>query len=594
MPFIFILLFFSALAFCAPTESYADLAKKVQSGDFTSAQSGLEQFVKGRWKSGSQERGVVLYIENSLRLGKLDDVKKYARQFLDFFPKSVYRARVETAVAISSVLSKDPYTGAETLRRILAYTKNPSAAKRARELLTQILSAELLSENELRNLLEKGFADSFVTATAEWRLGAQMQKEGRYKAAKYWYDEAKKANSSLAERSDKAIAVLDGKGAGTPIILVLAPLSGNFAELGSYMVQGILLATDNLKEKNVKIQITDDRADPATALRRVKLAIAQDSIVGIIGPLLSAPAATVAAWMGSNAPQIPLITPTATDDGISAMGKNIFQLNVSTAVLAQTIAEYAMNCLNINEFAIMSPLGDYGTAMADEFQRAVEQRGGAILISQNYTEGLPDYQNSFKLLRDRKLTLDTRRMNMGRGVANLNAIAKRDSWIEDSTLTFQAIFIPSTNAADAGLMAAQVAFNKLKVQYLLGSSGWFGREFFSNAKKQAENSFFSIAFSGDSQDSAFKAFAGKFKNKWSAEPDDSKVAGLSYDAANILIGAILSGSAGGDLPSVILQKKNYIGVYGDIRFFGTGANIDTSIMGVEQGKFVEKSVECKE
>jgi len=592
MRVIFIFLsFFASFVLAAP--SYNEIAKKIQAGDFAGANPGLEAFMKERWKPGEQEKAVVLYIENCLRLGKAGEVERYANQFLDFFPKSRYRARVETALAVSSVLERNPYIGAETLRRVLAYTKNPVAAAQARDLLAQIFSADLLSANELQSLLEKGIGDKTSKGFAQLNLGQRMQKEGRYKAANYWYNEAKKNNPDLTDKAERLKSALEGRGAGYPVILVLAPLSGSHSELGNYMVEGVLLYADSLKNK-VKIQIANDRADPSTALSKVKQALYQDSIIAIIGPLLSASAATVAAWMSEKYPYIPVITPTATDDGIAEMGKNIFQLNVSSARLAYTIADYAMNCLKISEFAIMAPLGDYGSLMADEFQRVVERKGGTILVTQNYAEGLPDYQNEFKLLRDRKLKLDTRRMNMSKGSSNVSFLPKRESWLEDSTMLFPAIFIPSSNPADAGLMTAQVAFNKVRVGNLLGSSGWYGREFLANAKKQAEGSVFSIAFYSDGNEQ--KSFTERFKNKWQRDPDENKVAGLSYDAIRIVNQALQSlaqSETPQSLPAEIFQKKEYKGVYGKIVWADNGANKSTGLISVEQGKLVEKSPKCE-
>jgi ABC-type branched-subunit amino acid transport system substrate-binding protein len=126
----------------------------------------------------------------------------------------------------------------------------------------------------------------------------------------------------------------------------------------------------------VNLRLADTRADAATALRRTQQAVDQDSVIGIIGPIMSAPAATVAAWLGSNFPKIPMLTPTATDEGIARMGNNIFQVNVSMDYLAESIAEHAMQCLGIREFAVLSPAGDYGNAMSQSFIRAVESRGG--------------------------------------------------------------------------------------------------------------------------------------------------------------------------------------------------------------------------
>ena len=586
MRFILSLLLFASLLCAAP--SYNEILKRIQAGDFAGAHTGLETYVKGRWKAGEQEKAVVLYIETSIRLGKLNDARHITVQFLDFFPKSDYRARVETAAAVLSVLGRDAYSGAETLRRVLSYTKNPAAAARACDLLNQILYAEILSTDEIRNLLEKGISDNNVRGLAQLVLGKRMQKERRYKAAAYWYNEARNSNPGLSSRVESLKSNLDS-GAGVPVILVLAPLSGIHSELGSYMSQGVLLYAEALKNKAI-IQVADDRADPATSLSIVKQAIAQDSVIAIIGPLLSASAATVAAWVGEKTPQIPLITPTATDAGIAEMGKNIFQLNLNSALLVHTVASYAMDCLKVNEFAILSPLGDYGTIMADEFQRSIERKGGVILAIQNYSEGLPDYKNEFKLLRDRKLTLDARRKNIGQGKGDVSTLLKRETWLEDSTLTFPALFIPSSNPADAGSMAAQVAFNKLRVGHLLGTSGWNGRDLLINSKKQAEGAVFSVAFdSAEESLNNTKEFNEKFKNRWQRDPDKNRVAGLSYDAIRI-VASVLNAEY---VPEAILQRKEYSGVYGKIRFSKNGENENVGLKSVERGNLVDKSPSCE-
>jgi len=584
MRFIIFLSFFVSLAFANPT--YNELLKKIQTGDFAGANPGLETFAKGRWKTGEPEKAVVLYIESCIRLGKLKEAQNYSELFLDFFPKSQYRARVEIAIAVLQILNKDSYSGAETLRRVLTYTKNPAAVARARELLSKIFSIDLLSANELQNLLEKGITDRQIKGLAQLNLGQKMQKENRYKAAAYWYNEAKKNDTTLTETANRFRSLLEGKGAGNPIILVLVPLSGAHSELGNYMVQGIMLYADSLANK-AKIQIVDDRAEPSIALKKVKQALTQDSVIAIIGPLHSAGAATVAAWMSEKTPNIPLITPTATEDGIARMGRNIFQLNVSTAKLASSIAEYAMNCLQINEFAIMSPNNDYGFLMASEFQRTVERNGGVISAIQNYAEGMPDYQSEFKLLRVRKLALDSRHSSLNRDVKPPSTPKERH---EEPDLNFPAIFIPSTNSKDAGLMVAQTLFNKLKVGHFLGSSGWYGKEFLLNAKKQAEGSVFSIAFV--SNDENKKSFSENFKRKWQREPDENKIAGLSYDAIRI-INSVLNAETE-SLPTKILRKKEYNGVYGKIKFTEAGTNESVGIIAVEQGKLVEKSPACEE
>ncbi|GBU26038.1 hypothetical protein R83H12_02717 [Fibrobacteria bacterium R8-3-H12] len=47
------------------------------------------------------------------------------------------------------------------------------------------------------------------------------------------------------------------------------------------------------------------------------------------------------------------------------------------------------------------------------------------------------------------------------------------------------------------------------------------------------------------------------------------------------------------LPAEILQKREYKGIYGKIVFADNGANKNTGLISVEQGKLVEKSPKCE-
>lgn len=564
---------------------FTKLSKLVQEGKYAEALPGLAPYAKGRWQAGEQERGVVLYIESCLQLRKTAEARKAANLFLDFYAQSIYRDRVETALAMLDITGGNPFNGAELLRRVLAYSENPVAQTRAQEALENVLAAHLLTSDELQSLLEKGFPDTKSVAAVQLELGNECAREKRYKAARYWYG---KAQASGAAQADGLAEKLDGKGSGTPVILVLAPLSGEYAEFGTAMIQGVLLAQDEFKnQRDFTLRIVDDRADAAVALQRAKEAVLQDSIVGIVGPVMSAPASAVAAWMGATNPQIPMLTPTATDEGIARMGANIFQVNISTARLARAIADYAMECLGLTEFGIMAPNNDYGATMTQEFSRMVENRGGRILAVQTYAEGRPDYKTEFRILRDHKFNLDTKRRNMARGNESLTAVSGKEkkAWMEDSIVVYPGLFMPSSDPTDAGLMAGQAAFYKLGGK-LLGSSGWYGRDMLSNGKRQVENSFFSVAFAENTDASEYQRFAKKFKERWQNEPGKDKVSGLSYDATRILLTAWTQGN-GSNLPKFLYDKSTFTGVYGDVRF-KNGANNNTHILGVENGKFANR------
>jgi ABC-type branched-subunit amino acid transport system substrate-binding protein len=266
------------------------------------------------------------------------------------------------------------------------------------------------------------------------------------------------------------------------------------------------------------------------------------------------------------------------------MGPNIFQVNITMDNLAKSIADFATKCLNIREYAILSPLGGYGASMSQSFTTAVERRGGSVIAFRNYEEGRPDYKTEFSLLRDVRFKQLNRRQNIARGATDLDAVnaKERRFYMQDSTFNIPGIFIPATNPGDAGLMAGQVAFNKISGT-LLGASGWYGRELLIQGKRQVDSSYFSVpAMDMGGNNDGLKKFVSDFKERWGAEPGEDRVSGLSYDAANIVFSSMAKNP--NSLTNLINYTANFQGVYGEIKF-KRGMNMNTKIVTVNKGKF---------
>lgn len=510
-------------------------------------------------------------------------------RFLEYYAGSPYRAGMETFVA-ELRLKDSVAVGVEMLLDVISYSKDSTVCSNARRLLLKTISDDSrLSVSLLVSIADRAQVSRAV-ANATWlRLGAELAKRKNFKAARYWYKKviSAKEDESRVNRAKEALSELEGK-ASIPTVLVLAPMSGDFAEFGADAVKGVRLAFEkaNLGGK-VNLRIADTRADAVEALRRARQAVAQDSVVAIVGPLMSAPSAAVAAWLGSTHLGIPMLTPTATDAGISRMGPNIFQVNVSMDNLAAGIARYSVECLGIREFAILSPIGDFGTAMTQSFKRAVESRGATVVAVQEFEEGHPDYTTEFRKLRAVRFGQFLHRKNIARGAKDLDAISAKDkrAFLQDSVFQIPGIFIPSSSPSDAGLIARQVAFHKLNGT-LLGTSGWYGVDLINEGKKLVEGSYFSVAFTGEDPDSAFENFRSAYKAKWNDEPKADKVSGLSYSAAGIVFSLLASGET--NLVGKIHSQKNFQGVYGKIRF-EKGANANVQIMGVDSSAFVNRT-----
>ncbi|MCR5378644.1 MAG: penicillin-binding protein activator [Fibrobacter sp.] len=559
----------------------------IRDGKCADAIAPLQKLSKAKFKTHAGAQASVMLTECYLREHKRDEALSLSSKFLEYHVSSEYRERMELAHAILLVEKGSVYEGVEAMLRILAYTKNPAARSRTKEVAVQTLAASLMTADQLQALLEKYPVDKDVVGWMQLQVGRESQNARRYKAARYWYKKVLKGGvaENLSKTAEKGLESLEDQGAGMPTVLVLAPLSGDFAEFGAAAIQGVLLAQEQAGlTKKVNVRIADTRADAAQALMRTQQAINQDSIIAVIGPIMSAPAATVAAWLGSNFQNIPMLTPTATDDGIAKMGPNIFQVNITMDNLAQSIADFATKCLNIREFAIMSPLGDYGSSMTTSFTRAVERRGGNIVAFRNYEEGRPDYKTEFDLLRDVRFKQENRRRNIARGASDLDAVSPKERrfYMSDSTFNIPGIFIPATNPGDAGAMVSQVAFNKIS-GVMLGASGWYGRELLIRGKRLVDSSFFSVpALDMNGNAEAFDKFSKAFQERWGAEPGEDKVSGLSYDAANIVFTTLAKKPE--SLTNALNNADEFKGVYGDIKF-KRGANVNTKIVTVQKGKF---------
>ena len=582
------LLFTLLLSTAALADGEIDKAKAlIKDGKCAEAVPELQKLSKSQFKKHAGAQASVMLAECYLREHKRDEALGLTSKFLEYHVSSEYRERMELAKAIVAIEQGGVYEGVEAMLRILAYSQNPAARTHTKEVLIKTLAADLLNADQLQNLLEKYPADKEVIGWMQLQIGRECQNAGRYRAARYWYKKVINGGNaeSLTSTAQKGLDSMKDAGSGKPTLLVLAPLSGNFAVFGNAAVQGVFLAHEQSKLKDkVNIRFADTRADAATALMRTQQAISQDSVIAIVGPIMSAPAATVAAWLGSNFQNIPMLTPTATDDGIAKLGPNIFQVNITMDNLAQSIADFATKCLNIREFAILSPLGDYGASMSQSFTQAVDRRGGTIIAFRNYEEGRPDYKTEFDLLRDVRFKQLNRRRNIARGATDLDAISPKERrfYMQDSTFDIPGIFIPATNPGDAGLMVGQVAFNKIS-GIRLGTSGWYGREFLIQAKKLADSTFFSVpALDMNSEAESYKKFAESFQEKWGEEPGEDKVSGLSYDAANIVFSGIQKKVE--SLTKYLNNTSVFQSVYGEIKFT-RGANTNTKVVTVRKGKF---------
>jgi ABC-type branched-subunit amino acid transport system substrate-binding protein len=378
---------------------------------------------------------------------------------------------------------------------------------------------------------------------------------------------------------------------GTDVFVgLLAPLTGDDADVGVRVERGVELAFEKHNEAHrtrVSIVKHDTRSSLIETARATRDLLGHDRLPAIIGPVLS-PTATVSAGMLIGRETV-MLTPTATDDGIAALGPNIFQMNITVGVLARSVARYALENLHIREFIILAPRTAVGAAMSDAFRDEVTGSGGTVFIEESYEEGASDYTALFVDLRKKLLvrTLDARARERGGNYRPVRSVSWADSArFADSSVSIGAIFLPS-DASDLPALTSQLAFNRIRAQ-LLGSSGWRSPKTTVDENRYLQNAIISAPFEPDASWRGWPPFAGDYAARFHEDAD--RVAALGYDAGTLIADAI--DSAGPSLSAsriaeVLSKLQKFEGASGLITFDPKRRdNTEAAILKLTPGGFV--------
>lgn len=552
----------------------------------------FKKLSKKEWGKNIGQKSLAASIEISFSKKDYKTSKVQINRFLTSFPDSPYKDRVLLLKAFCRIDEGDFYSAAEIFGLILKTTESKIQYVRAKNSMVKLIDAKVLTSNEMMLWVDKYQVDNEIMSNLMISIAEKSIEESYPKRAKYYANRIINEGLNckvLIKRIEKVLEEANDIKDGKVTLLVMAPLTGSFADFGNAAIQGVLLAQSeaDLNDK-IEVKFLDTESNPVTAIDKAKITFSRDSIVGVVGPLLSNTATSVAVWLSEAYPSVPMITPTANTEGISALGKNIFQLNISPGILAGHIAEYGMKCLKIGEFGIMSPNTEYGRVSSSNFMHTVENAGRGIILNESYEEGSKDYQTQFNILREKGYTLKNKRNRIRLGSENINTVNGRSkgSFMADSVIFFDGFFLPASDPADVAMLASQYTYNKLD-GILLGTSGWYGKETIKDGRNSVDNAFFATAFLSEDDRKEFKDFKKKFIRRWKSNPGDDKVSGLSYDASRILFAPLKKSKFGYSMINNIIEIDKLAGVYNDIIWDKeTGQNINYHIIRVKQGRFV--------
>jgi len=249
---------------------------------------------------------------------------------LDLYPQSTYRDDAHYTLALD-YFRMGRYEDATSECLVALQTSHEKQLITRSEKLVEILTSSYLTLPELQRLQSDAKSDE-MKSLITIRIAEKLLRTGDIAAAEEMLHKTALLPSRIKYVSE-ALAMLEqlenrGMKIGVVLPLMLKAESPSTRALGVEFLEGIQLAVEEYNQKvplKIILEVRDTERDPSIAARLVADLCTDEKVSAIIGPISSN---EVFASAGiANERGVPLISPTATANGIAAIGSFIFQAN---------------------------------------------------------------------------------------------------------------------------------------------------------------------------------------------------------------------------------------------------------------------------
>ncbi|MEK7330534.1 MAG: ABC transporter substrate-binding protein [Candidatus Eisenbacteria bacterium] len=281
-------------------------------------------------------------------------------------------------------------------------------------------------------------------------------------------------------------------------------LTGNDATFGQSTKAGIEIALSELAAKKegkigglrVRVVVEDDQGKAEEAATVVQKLINQDRVIAVLGEVASS--RSLAGGPICQAAGVPMISPSSTNPEVTRKGDFIFRMCFLDDFQGWVMAKFAAENLKLKKVAVLKDVkNDYSVGLANYFADAFQNLGGSVNVVQSYSAGDADFR------------------------AALTTIKARNP---------QAIVVPGYYT-EAGLIGRQARELGITVP-LIGGDGWESEKLLEIGGEALNGCYYSNHWALDLPDPKLQDFLKAYRETFNGDPD--AIAGLAYDAANVL------------------------------------------------------------
>ena len=170
----------------------------------------------------------------------------------------------------------------------------------------------------------------------------------------------------------------------------IGPLTGDVATYGISTKNGVEIAVDQFNEnggidgRKIVLISEDTRGDQTEAANAASKLVDMDKVAAIVGGVISAE--TLTGGPIADDAKIVMISSSSTAKGVPEIGDYVFRNCLSDEVQAIQLAEYAVEELGLEKFAIMFTNNDYGLSLKEAFEEKARELAEVVGV-ETYNDG---------------------------------------------------------------------------------------------------------------------------------------------------------------------------------------------------------------
>jgi branched-chain amino acid transport system substrate-binding protein len=323
-----------------------------------------------------------------------------------------------------------------------------------------------------------------------------------------------------------------------PSVEILEGVKFAVSEFNNGSDKKIGLLIKNTERKSEKIKLIKEEFDKI------------HSIKAIIGPVYSDEVkAALEIFKNSN---IPVISPTATENDLTSSYSNFYQANPSFNLRGRIMAEYIYFVENKKKMAVLSAEEENSMSIASAFKTEFIKLGGKIILDVTYSPASYD----------------------------LNAqISKIKSHIKD----IEGLYVPLTNKTEAPVILSQLEQHQINLN-LYGNQDWLSAKGFESSSTLSNQLILTSDYFLDYDDINFQVFNKAFRQKTGHDATRNVLYG--YDAAKFVLASFKVSEP--DRITLSTQMESgvvYKGYHNNISFGRERVNKFLNIIRYKDGKF---------